>query len=98
MKPCICQECKNLKISEVESDDMEDNIIEMQECEYDFPSEDCLTCESLVCEQTCDHFESHNTNEELQTAYCATCNKELKLSTLNDEEGDIYCVTCYLNQ
>jgi hypothetical protein len=98
MNPCICQQCKNLRITEVEAEINETNEVEIQECDYDFPSEACVTCEDLECDLTCEHFESMSHQDEFIIAYCATCNKELKLATQNDEEGDVYCVSCYLKQ
>ncbi len=102
MSECICSSCKNLKsvISESmisENDTDKNGIAEEYVCEYGFPSEDCEVCEEDTCELTCDNFVSDVSEDSFVLSKCTKCGKELKLVPNNDEDGEVYCVTCYLN-
>lgn len=93
MSECICSSCKNLK-NIID----ENGISEEYECEYGFPSEKCSDCEEDMCELTCDNYVSENEEEEFIISKCIKCGKELKLAAGNAEDGEVYCVTCYLNK
>jgi hypothetical protein len=98
MRECICSSCKNLK-SIIDEKDMDQNgIAEEYECEYGYPSEKCLECEEDQCEVTCDKYMSDSEEEELIISKCVKCGKELKFVSGNNEDGEVYCVTCYLDK
>jgi hypothetical protein len=98
MSECICSSCKNLKGIIDEKDIDKNGITEEYECEYGSPSENCSDCEEDACELTCDHYMSECEEEEFIISKCVKCGKELKLVSGNKEEGEVYCVTCYLNK
>jgi len=92
MGECICNSCKNLKSL------MKDENGEAQfECEFGFPSEDCIYCETEDCDMTCEHYEKIDDEEEEQEiVHCSRCGKELIKVIREDEEGEIMCVDCFL--
>lgn len=93
MRECICNSCKNLK-----SIVGENGISEEYECKFGAPSEKCLECEEGMCELTCKNYVSDMEEDEFIIAKCIKCGKELKLVAGNNENGEVYCVTCYLNK
>jgi hypothetical protein len=98
MSECICSSCKNLK-SIIDENDMDKNgIAEEYECEYGSPSEKCSDCEEDTCELTCDNYISDCEEEKIIISKCIKCGKELKIVSGNNEDGEVYCVTCYLNK
>ncbi|HEY9059888.1 MAG TPA: hypothetical protein VIO64_05190 [Pseudobacteroides sp.] len=92
MKQCICSSCINLKgiINE-------DGAILEYECEFGYPSEDCLQCEAGECELSCSKYISDDEPEETIKIYCSKCNKELSQASKDSGEGQVFCVNCYLN-
>ncbi|PKM50298.1 MAG: hypothetical protein CVV02_11740 [Firmicutes bacterium HGW-Firmicutes-7] len=98
MSECICCSCKNLK-SIIDQNEIDKNgIAEEYDCKYGFPSECCSECEEDGCELTCDNYISDYEEEKIVISKCKKCGKELKLVNSNDEDGEVYCVTCYLNK
>lgn len=95
MQTCICSSCKNLK-SVIDENDEENGIVET--CEFDFPSEDCSECELDGCALTCEHYSSDQADESFILVKCRNCDTELKVSTRNDENAEVYCVSCYLSK
>jgi len=100
MSECICSSCKNLKSVTDENNIDEDGIAEEYECEceYGFPAENCSDCEEDGCELTCDNYMSYHEEEKIVISKCNKCGKELELVGSNNEDGEVYCVTCYLNK
>ena len=96
MSKCICNSCKNLKsiISEKSNNKNEIN----EECEFGFPSDDCLACEEDGCELTCDNYIEDNEDEKFIILKCSKCNKEVKHVSNTNDQSQVFCVTCYLNQ
>jgi len=110
MLECICSRCKNLKLGETNQKRAKNSLnltedaidvldivgeVDEYECEYGFPSEECLECTVDGCELTCDHFELDVPQESTFIANCADCGIELKLASNNDD-GEVYCVSCFL--
>ena len=93
MKECICSTCANLKgvISE-------DGNISEYECEFGYPDESCLKCDSAECDLTCSNYISDEEPDVITKIYCSRCNKELTQVSKDREEGQVFCVDCYLNQ
>ncbi len=98
MSECICNSCKNLKSIINENDSDENGIAEEYECEYGLPSERCSDCEEEACELTCEHYINEGEEDEFIISKCISCGKELKTASGNNEDGEVYCVTCYLNK
>lgn len=95
MSECICSSCKNLK-SVIDENDIEGNRIE-EMCEFGFPSEACAMCELDGCDLTCSHYVVDEADPiKVVTKNCAICNTALEVVVGSAEEGDVYCVTCYL--
>lgn len=93
---CICSSCKNLKSIIDEKDVTGNSIVEV--CEFGFVSEDCIACELEGCELTCEHYEMVKAEEQYVIKHCARCHKELKLVAGKAEEGEHFCVACYLSK
>lgn len=91
MNECICSSCKNLKCN---IPDETENV--SYECEFGFPSENCISCEGTGCDIDCSHYENDEDEEVIITVNCKKCGKELKKAFVDDAEGDILCVDCYL--
>ena len=91
MNKCICDQCANLK----PVIDDESGKVEQYECEFDFPSEDCLECEQDGCDHTCDNYISREEEKEFLIK-CQECGKELKQHGRNQEEGKVFCIECFL--
>lgn len=97
MSECICSSCKNLKSIMDESTIDRNGMVEDYECEYGVPSEKCWECEEDTCELTCDNYRSDCEEEAFTLSKCIKCGQELKIASGNNEDGEVYCVTCYLN-
>lgn len=107
MQECICTRCKNLKSvsfpavdldSEEISENLDSNPTEiLYECEFGYPDEQCAECEVDECELTCDHFIPETTSTPVKIGHCASCGKELQLIS-NDDDGDVFCINCFLNR
>jgi len=92
MGECICESCKNLK-SVIDDENGESRF----ECEFGFPSDECIDCEADGCDLDCDHYEECDDEEEEPViVHCSRCGKELKKLMQDDEEGEIMCVDCFL--
>lgn len=98
MQVCICSNCKNLK-SVVDEQDIEKNGI-TEVCEFGFPSDLCLTCEADECELTCENYIEDQEDEinQFVMVKCTKCGQEVKHMTNNNDNSEVYCVTCYLNK
>ncbi len=96
MNRCICSNCKNLK-SIVDEGSLDANEI-TEECEFDFPSEECLDCELEGCELNCEYFENLDSEREYKTSRCKKCGHELQYVAVDCEEDEVYCVACYLSK
>lgn len=97
MKECICNSCKHLKSVVNEKNPGSDNISD--ECEFGFPSDGCIDCELDGCDLTCEHYEEIEEEDEvLEVAHCAKCGKELPNLSADNDNSEVYCVTCYLNR
>lgn len=96
MKSCICVGCKNLKSMVDEKSNDENEITE--ECEFGFPSEDCIDCEIEGCDLTCEHFESMEGEVLYKTSHCKKCGQELQFVSIDCKEDEVYCVACYLSK
>ena len=91
MGECVCGSCRNLKgVTD------ENGAVEIFECVYGYPAEDCDTCETGECELACDHYISDEEQGELFVVQCANCGKELHQVCNNDENGKVHCIDCYL--
>lgn len=93
MNECICSSCKNLKCNL--PDEAEGASFE---CEFGFPSDNCETCEINDCEIDCSHYEKDKDEESFITVHCKKCGKELEKAFEDDTEGDIMCISCYLEE
>ncbi len=96
MNECICSTCKNLK-SVIDENENEDNGI-TETCEFGFPSEACITCEADHCELSCAHYEKEIESECVKTSKCSKCGIELNHISKDQENGEIFCLTCYLSK
>ena len=89
MRDCICSSCRNLKGV------MDENgAVEVFECVYGYPSEECNTCETGECELECSNYIEDK--DEMVVVKCATCGKELHKMCSGDEEGIFQCIDCFL--
>lgn len=86
MKECICNTCRNLK--EVEE--------EQYICEFGFPDAACEQCENEGCDRECSHYAGETVVEVLTEVQCCICGKTLRKMIDEEEEGDVYCIDCYL--
>lgn len=91
MTQCICSGCTNLK-----SVLNEQGVIELYECEFGFPSEACENCEEEECDLTCIHYSSDSDKVQPRILKCKGCGRELEQVCRDGEEGEVYCVDCYL--
>lgn len=96
MNECICSSCKNLK-SIIDENENEINGI-TETCEFGFPSDECITCEVDQCELTCGHYEQEQAFDCVNTSKCSKCGVELNHISKDQEAGQVFCVTCYLNK
>ncbi len=96
MSECICGSCKHLK-SIIDESDLDQNGIS-ETCEFGFPSEDCTTCELEGCDLTCEHYEEDQEEANFMISKCSKCGQEIKHMTNSSDEGETFCVTCYLNK
>ncbi|MBF4695564.1 hypothetical protein [Fusibacter ferrireducens] len=96
MSECICSSCKHLK-SIIDEGDHDQNEIS-ETCEFGFPSEDCATCELEGCDLTCENYEKVPEESGFMMSKCSKCGQEIKHMSTNHDEGEIFCVTCYLNK
>lgn len=93
---CICNNCKHLK-SVIDEKALESNTI-VETCEFGFPSDGCADCVLEGCELTCEHFEKAQDEEHYVIKHCAMCHKELKIVSGKSEDGEHFCVSCYLSK
>jgi hypothetical protein len=95
MNECICSSCKNLKCNI--PDDTDEFTFD---CEYGFPSGKCETCEETECDEAvnCSNYKIDNNEEDFVIVNCKKCGKELKKAFADNTEGDIMCITCYLEE
>lgn len=93
MKECICSNCQNLK--SIIPDDSEEVSFE---CEFGYPSFGCEGCQESECDKeiTCSNYIFESSEEELVSVNCKKCGRELKKALNEKEDGDIYCVQCFL--
>jgi hypothetical protein len=93
MKECICSSCANLKgvINE-------NGAVEEYECEFGYPDDACLSCEVDECEYTCNHFRPDDETIEPTKINCSKCGKELTQASGDDDDGEVFCIDCYLKQ
>lgn len=91
MSECICNGCKNLK-SIID----ENGAAEQSECEFGFPSDICTDCEDTECELVCGHYICDDEPDKIRVLICKACGKELKQVCSSTEEGEVFCIDCYL--
>lgn len=91
MSECICSSCRNLKAIIDDSGETAEF-----ECKYGFPSERCETCDTGECEETCDNYLSDEEIAEMKTVRCKKCGRELSQVCADDEDGEVYCIKCFL--
>ncbi|MCX7922655.1 MAG: hypothetical protein N3B21_11700 [Clostridia bacterium] len=91
MSDCICNSCKNLK-------GIVDDNGEINEyaCEHGFPSDSCKECEVVECGETCSHYISDELEDTLCKVACKKCGKELEKVADDQTDGDVYCISCYM--
>jgi hypothetical protein len=92
MSDCICSSCKNLKsiIDENKNGEVKD-----YECQYGFPSPKCEECAEDACSETCGNYVSDE-EDNIRLLKCNKCGKELKASFDEGDDGDVYCIDCFL--
>lgn len=93
MGDCICSGCKNLK--RVIDEDSEE---EVYKCEFGYPSDRCEECEEEECDITCSRYEEESDEEDFIVVSCKGCGKELKKAYQDADEGDVFCIDCYLKE
>ena len=93
MGECICNSCKNLKA--VVSDE---GLQGEYECRFGFPSENCRSCNEEECQETCVHYEADDDEDLFVSVKCSSCGKEMTQSSDNAEEGQVFCIDCYLKK
>ncbi len=94
MSECICCNCRNL--IGVISDE---GGIKEYECQYGYPSEQCSECEEEEgCTCECSHYEADQEEKENETVVCAGCGKLLVKACKDNEQGEIYCMECFLRK
>lgn len=92
MKECICSTCRNLKGMIGENGSVEEYV-----CEFGYPSEEaCCECETEECDLTCSHYLCDEEQTETRILFCKACGKELRQVCSDVEEGDVFCMDCYL--
>lgn len=93
MAECICSSCKNLKgiINE-------NGNIEEYECQYGFPSEQCENCNMDGCDEVCSQYVCGDEEAIVKTVRCSICGKELNQASEDDNDGEVFCLDCYLNK
>lgn len=96
MSECICSSCKHLKSIIDEGHQGQNEISET--CEFGFPSEDCEACELEGCDLTCEDYEKVQEEDNFMMSKCSKCGQEIKHMANSSDEGEIFCVTCYLNK
>lgn len=96
MMDCICNSCINLKSIINETGDASNNITET--CGYGFPSEDCAACVLEGCHLTCEHYEAAENDVHYVLKECALCHKSLQVAAGKAEDGEHFCVSCYLSK
>lgn len=93
MTECICSSCKNLKgVMD------ENSAVEEYECEFGFPSDECSDCESGECELSCSQYVCDDEQDECRVLKCSACGRKLTQVCGDAEEGEVYCVECYLKK
>lgn len=92
MVECICSSCRNLKGIIDDSGE----VAEFQ-CKFGFPSEQCANCQDEACEETCAHYLSDEEITEMMTVKCKKCGKELSQACSDDDDGEVYCINCFLD-
>lgn len=91
MGECICNSCKNLK-----SSINDEGEVQEFECTFGFPSDICETCSGdEECHEECGNYIPDE--EEIRTVRCKECGKELTQACSGDDDGEVYCISCYLN-
>lgn len=95
MRECVCGACAHLRDIIGENGPTGDT-----ECIYGYPGTGCETCESDQCayDYDCPHWMDADTEPNLVTVRCALCGKELSAQAEDREDGEVYCVTCYLKR
>lgn len=95
MRDCICSSCAHLRDAIGENGPTGET-----ECDFGYPGVGCETCESDQCvyDYECPHWKDADTELEMVTVQCAGCGKALTAPAEDREEGEIYCVDCYLKR
>lgn len=91
MKECICSTCVHLHDVLGENGPTGET-----ECQYGFPGEACDTCESGECELECANWKDAEDTPTMVTVRCAACGKEMQADADDGEDGEVFCVQCYL--
>ncbi len=89
---CICSDCRNLKaVIDEESGETD------YECRYGYPSEGCRECNEDQCAVQCPNF-IEDSEFEGRLVKCGSCGKEMLQAAENGEDGEVYCINCYLER
>lgn len=93
MSECICNTCKNLK-----GIVNEEGNVEEYHCEFGFPSDSCADCQVEECDVQCDWYVCDDEQENVVVVKCQGCGKELKQVCSDTQEGDVYCLDCFMKK
>ena len=91
MGECICNGCLNLKGIVDDS-----GAVDKYECEFGFPSDKCTECNVEDCDLACTHFMLDDEEVVSTKVQCVACGKELDKVCGDSNDGDVYCINCYL--
>jgi hypothetical protein len=93
MKECICSTCVNLLEIVNEQGPTGDF-----ECEHGYPGEQCESCETQECDLECKFYKSEDEAETLVTVQCKICGKSMQGMAADGDDGDVFCIDCYLKK
>ena len=93
MRECICSTCANLR--DILGDE---GPTGESECVHGYPDVACETCETGECEWECIHYVDGDSEPGTVTVQCSLCGKDMLADATDEEDGQIFCVDCYLKR
>jgi hypothetical protein len=93
MNECICNSCKHLK-QQLGTESSDNDYA----CKYGYPSDSCKECDGEECNvEECSHYMEDKEDGPIKTVHCIGCGKELEQAYEDEADGEVYCISCYLN-
>ena len=93
MRECICSTCANLR--EVLG---EEGPTGESECVHGYPGANCEICETGECELECADYLDEDLEQATVTVQCSVCGKDMQADATDEEDGEVFCVDCYLKR